>query len=526
LGNKWDKGEEDMVHFLSILGTSLYEPVIYTEKMDEQTGNLEENEYVQFAIMERFRDSLKEDGKITIFLTEKSKANNWENRVYQKEEKNASLRWTSDQKTKVIAGNKKVGMKEQLGKRFPELSDRTETVDIANAMTEEQIWQVFGQIYDSIGENEEIIFDITHSFRSIPMLAITIISYAKIMKNCKLRGIYYGSFEASEERDGKKVAPIVDLTVYNEILEWTNAADAFMNYGIVRPMRNLYSEKMAVMTDAERRDRDWENIGSLINRMEQLYRGLTTGRGLSIKTESKSGKKKGDSKRSIKEAYKQMQDEKKKVEAAYVKEQKPMHHLLAKAGESFEQYWGNKDAEELKDYQIGCGVIKWSIENTMTQQGYTALEETIKTFLCHKFCIEGNTEISRDGLVGFVLNSMSFCAKEIDDFKNADRKIVFEHMLEKNDIFRSCYDKWNEKVQKRAEVIIAKVPIDNMVDICRAAKEKRNDINHFGFRKDCGASDKLINDLENYYKKFREGMEEWGEEPLDLPMLTEKEMKE
>jgi hypothetical protein len=146
--------------------------------------------------------------------------------------------------------------------------------------------------------------------------------------------------------------------------------------------------------------------------------------------------------------------------------------------------------------------------------------------LCHKFCIEGNTEISRDGLVGFVLNSMSFCAKEIDDFKNADRKIVFEHMLEKNNTFRSCYDKWNEKVQKRAEVIIAKVPIDNMVDICHAAKEKRNDINHFGFRNDCGASDKLINDLENYYDKFQKGMEEWGEEPLDLPMLTEKEMKE
>jgi hypothetical protein len=244
--------------------------------------------------------------------------------------------------------------------------------------------------------------------------------------------------------------------------------------------------------------------------MENLYKGLATGRGSSSTTNPKC---------SIKEAYHKLQDEKKEMEEANVKEQKPMYYLLAKAGESFEQNWEGKDAEELKDYQIGCGVIKWSIDNTMTQQGYTALEETIKTFLCHKFCLEGNTQIGRDNLVGFLINTIAY-TRGIENRDKTERKAFIE---QNNEQFRLQYESWNQAVQQRADIIIEEIPLD-MVKISGNAKDKRNDINHFGFRKNCNPSDKLVSELKKYYEKFCQCMAEWGEEPLDLPMLTEKDM--
>lgn len=50
------------------------------------------------------------------------------------------------------------------------------------------------------GEGDEIIFDITHSFRSIPMLAITIMNYAKVLKNCKLKEVYAEKWSGSEKK--------------------------------------------------------------------------------------------------------------------------------------------------------------------------------------------------------------------------------------------------------------------------------------------------------------------------------------
>lgn len=61
------------------------------------------------------------------------------------------------------------------------------------------------------------------------MLAMTILSYSKALKNVTIKGIYYGALEAKGKSTG--IVPVFDLTACNDIMDWTVAADSFIHYG-------------------------------------------------------------------------------------------------------------------------------------------------------------------------------------------------------------------------------------------------------------------------------------------------------
>ncbi len=78
-------------HFLSVLGTTLYEPAVYDFQGD---SGATEQEFVQIALMERFAGQLKDGGKITILLTDGAREKNWENRVYTGDDMKLSGRFS------------------------------------------------------------------------------------------------------------------------------------------------------------------------------------------------------------------------------------------------------------------------------------------------------------------------------------------------------------------------------------------------------------------------------------------------
>lgn len=49
-------------------------------------------------------------------------------------------------------------------------------VDIPEGKSEEELWEIFKKISDAVDEGEEVIFDITHGFRSLPMVALLTIA--------------------------------------------------------------------------------------------------------------------------------------------------------------------------------------------------------------------------------------------------------------------------------------------------------------------------------------------------------------
>lgn len=449
------------MHLITVLGTSNYEEVIYKFEGEDVTGK-KKSKYVQMAIIDHFKEELENSGKVSIFLTDRSFDVNWKE---NEEKKTLSSYLKSDDYANI----------------------EIEEIRIPNPDTDDDLWQIFNKIYENIDEDDEIVFDITHSFRSIPMLAITVINYASVMKNCKLKHIYYGSFL------GNEVEPIIELTLYNEILEWTNAANTFINYGSALPIKTVFDEKFKTIKNEEKKD--WRDVRNIVDSIARLSDAITTCRGSDI-AETESEKK--YSERSIKGAYKFIEKDINKKEKA--KEINTFYHLLNRAIDSYQSKF-----EKDKNYEIGCSVVEWSIDNHMTQQGYTSLEETIKTFLCDYYGLDDHLEETRDYVVGKAINCINKYIenKHDSELENRETLIEFVENLNENDKNKIV----NEEYINIYYRMLNELPA-TLIILANNVKISRNDINHFGYNKYPFSSETLIKNLEDYYNEFKNIMNE------------------
>lgn len=98
---------------------------------------------------------------------------------------------------------------------------------------EEQIaiFSKIGEAFKKLKSGDEIILDVTHSFRSLPLFATTIINYFRSLGNdeIKFSKIYYGMMDTMREFDN--IAPIIDISSAVELQNWTTAAYSFKEYG-------------------------------------------------------------------------------------------------------------------------------------------------------------------------------------------------------------------------------------------------------------------------------------------------------
>lgn len=490
------------IHFISVLGTGLYEPIQY-ELQDYNSG---EQQYIQAVLIKRYKDQLSENGKISIFLTSEARKRNWENRIYEKWEESAAQRWNSASKADVIEGNEKRGLKYLLEQEFG-TNGRIKGISIEDASTQNKIWSVFQAIYSEIEEGDEIIFDITHGFRSIPMLAIIILNYARVTKGCQIGGIYYGAYEAARDHNG--IAPIVDLTVYNEILQWTSATEAFIQYGNADQIQMVYKEKMKNISNDEKKN--WSGVSKTVAAMKNLADTIATCRGVNADRLSNVGKEKNKTKekKSIKCAYQGFKREVEKDWSKQTKEIIPLHRLLGQAKENYSQF------DQEKDYEIGLEVVKWSIQNNMTQQGYTALEETVKTFLCDIYGMDNTLEKNRDGVIGTMMNVIyyfnekkGFKIKEEEQYQPEIRQNMKKYA---NNYMKSRYRETDEDEDERElskySEIVATLPIE-IAMLGHEIKNGRNDINHFGFNMSPASAEGLKKNLESYLNRFENFLQE------------------
>jgi len=97
-------------------------------------------------------------------------------------------------------------------------------VDIPDGKSEDELWKIFSLLVDEVKPRDEILFDITHGFRSLPFIAFLTVAYLKEVKNAKIKGILYGAFDAREN----DVTPIFDLTPFASILDWMAAVRSFL----------------------------------------------------------------------------------------------------------------------------------------------------------------------------------------------------------------------------------------------------------------------------------------------------------
>ena len=159
-------------------------------------------------------------------------------------------------------------------------------VQIPRGQTEDELWEIFDTITRNVGESGDIIFDITHAFRSLPTLVLLAAAYLKEARSLNLQGILYGAFAANA--DG--VAPVFDLTPFLSLLEWAVAANRFVETGDCKPLGGLLKDTHERLRHACQVPGDGPlptQLQTCGNRLDDLSRALALARPKDVAESSK-----------------------------------------------------------------------------------------------------------------------------------------------------------------------------------------------------------------------------------------------
>jgi len=117
------------------------------------------------------------------------------------------------------------------------LGDQFEPVHIPEGHSEDELWAIFDALIDAVDEDEQVLFDITNSFRSIPLLVFLAAAYLRTARGVRLRGVIYGAFEARDKATNR--TPVFDLTPFVVLLDWLTATNQFIHTGNARYLAHL-----------------------------------------------------------------------------------------------------------------------------------------------------------------------------------------------------------------------------------------------------------------------------------------------
>ena len=229
--------------FISFLGTNSYVETYYTindKKITEYPVR-----FIQEALIDYQCKKWTENDKILIFYTKDSCDKNW----LDGGQKDYTQGLQSILKSKESVVNLIVE-----GKLIPE------------GFSEDDIWEIFNIVYDELEEGDDVYFDVTHAFRSIPLFSVVLFNFAQFTKKINIVEINYGAFEKlgpaylvknmpMEER----VAPVVSLMNVIRLQQLTQTANEFMNYGKLNTVSQILKttqNTLETTTKAQRRIKD------------------------------------------------------------------------------------------------------------------------------------------------------------------------------------------------------------------------------------------------------------------------------
>jgi len=414
---------------ISFLGVTPYTECNYFYK---EKGNIVKGvRFIQEATIQLFCDDFGVNDRIIIFVTPSAKDKNWLDNGH------------------LIAG--KTVEQEGLQSRLESLNleARYEMIDIQKGTNETEIWAIFQKIYDQIQPNDEVIFDITYGFRSLPMLGVVLIHYAKMLKNISVRAVVYGALEVLF-KTGKRMAdipleernvPILNLTSFTILQQWTNAARDFTSHGNAAKIAELTQQKI------------------LGESLEEMTLSFSTVRGKEIIE--------GDIFRTVENNIKQLQD------TPFIA---PLSPLLEKVKQKITPFKSGS-------IQNGLLAVEWCIEHQLIQQGITMLLEVITTFTCEILNLE-DTALS----LNYLSTDRWFVGKCL---------VVADSKPEKKWGFPLITD------LVKARKIRASQIVNDVKNHFQSLSKMRNDINHGGFNETPFSSRDFKNQLEQTYAEIK-----------------------
>jgi len=428
--------------FISILGTSNYEACTY--KLNGLVGT-RDTRFVQEVTAAFSCKNWSGEDRILIFTTPEAESKNWLDDGH------------TDKETR------KPIIQEGLRSRLASLKLQPDikNISIPEGKNEDEIWEIFWILFNEINHDDEIVFDITHSFRSLPMLVLVVLNYAKVLKKVSLKGIYYGAFEAArplaavvDKNRGKRIVPIFDLGGFDVLLDWTVAIGVFMRSGDATLAADLAARQTSeVLKKTKGADAEAKNLKLISHLLADFTKDVSTCRGLRLSDD-----------------IKKLKDSLAQFKGANMSS--PFNPLLDQLSDRLKVF----DGDPIKD---GIRIAEWCAEHNLIQQGYTILRECLINYVCKGYRI---------------------------DFSNFEERVRIEENIGKD------LSMWHECQQPKRKGGSGKIgtPLlcifQGKLDLLKVFDQLfglRNDINHAGMRRNPGSAKTLTKELRKLISKVR-----------------------
>lgn len=441
--------------FISFLGFTNYKTCVYY-KDNFCSSNVR---FIQEATLDYLQalEQWTENDVAYILLTDGAKSSNWLDNGHR------------DFKTKEII--KLDGLETCLrNKNYP---FEIKTIEqLPEGKNEDELFRLFRSIFEVLEPGDCLYFDVTHGFRSLPMLALVLINYAKFLKSIEVKSITYGNYEVREETnnpDGTITvkAPIIDLLPLSGIQDWTFAAADYLKNGNADKFSELtkaYKKSLfkGIVTGNKEEAMD---LDSLAGSLKDVTDDFHTCRGFNILSSSNISVLK----------QKLRQFDRTVIE--------PLNPVIKKMEDAF----GNFKEPETSEFnwENGMEAAKWCMNNHLFQQAATILQECVVTY----FCLKYDLDISSDTQRKLVNGAFAKCQK-----------------------LNSSRTKMDEKEKIKKEIgeseILQKLTSDSLLsdrDVYEAFSsltDERNDINHSGMRLQPHSSDKIRKNVKKVFDVF------------------------
>jgi CRISPR-associated DxTHG motif protein len=135
-----------------------------------------------------------------------------------------------------------------------------ESVPIPAGRSEAELWDIFNAIVEAVPEGAELVMDVSHGFRSQPILALAVLQLLQVVKRVRVKRVLYGAFDTET-----KQADFFDLTPFLELMEWTQATRDLLEYGNGGRLRQLLKQihRHSYMVDGPRA-KELSSVGEIL----------------------------------------------------------------------------------------------------------------------------------------------------------------------------------------------------------------------------------------------------------------------
>ena len=418
--------------FISFLGTNNYVETYY-ELEGKKTPH--PVRFVQEALIGFIINELwTENDRIFIFCTKESEDKNWKDNGHQQ----------------TASEIEKEGLQGRLERK--NLLPKIEPVLIPEGFSEDEIWQIFNTVYGKLEQGDEIYFDVTHAFRSIPMFSTVLFNYASFLKGTTLRSIHYGAFEklgvAFEVKKmpmENRVAPVLNLTSLIELQNWTSAANEFINFGSTKRLQEMTMDEIKpILIKTQGRDEISSQLRNSLNNINNLAANIKTNRGIKIIGGSSNF---GNIKQQL------------------IAPLTPILNIIENDVKDF----------KLNDVQNMFVSVKWCIDKNLVQEGFTLLQE---------------------GIIAMFLPNDDHAAENKRNFVSG-----YLNRYEKNDFDDSKFDFPDDEKEALKKDLKSNCKLPELAKLFSQISAIRNDINHAGFRENTMEAMDFMKKLVKLYQK-------------------------